>query len=160
MKKFFFLFLLFLIISIHGQEKALLNKGEITIPIGQKIILQPEIRNNTIIGFTMIQDQKTSDSIDLMEMFKNLERDKITDNSIEMTFSEAHMMNNPIFVLITVQKTGKKMNFKAKMRLKGSSSYRSTSIVPVISNATSVEQWKDPIDSIILYDFELESIKK
>jgi hypothetical protein len=160
MKKFFLLFSLFLIISIHGQEKVLLNKGEITIPIGQKIILQPEIRNNTIIGFTMIQDQKTIDSIDLMEMFKNLEKDKITDNSIEMTFSEAYMTNTPLFVLITVQKTGKKMNFKAKMRLKGSSTYTSTSILPVISNATSVEQWKDPIDSIILYDFKLEPFKK
>ncbi|MFP3596617.1 hypothetical protein [Chryseobacterium sp. SIMBA_029] len=160
MKKFFFLLSLFLIISIQGQEKVLLNKGEITIPIGQKIILQPKIRNNIIIGFTMVQDQKAIDSIDLMEMFKNLERDKITDNSIEMTFSEAQMMNTPLFVLITVQKTGKKMNFKAKMRLKGGSSYSSTSIMPVISNATSVEQWKDPIDSIILYDFELEPVKK
>ncbi len=82
-------------------------------------------------------------------------RDETTDNSIEFTFSESEMMGNSIFTLLNIQKTGKTMNFKAKIKLKGTTIYQSTSIMPSSSNAASVEQWRDNIDSIFLYDFEL-----
>lgn len=63
-------------------------------------------------------------------------------------------MTSTMYVLIVIQKQ-EKITFKAKIRLKGNSSYQSTSIMPAISNSVLVEQWKDHIDSIILYDFEL-----
>ncbi len=42
------------------------------------------------------------------------------------------------------------MKFKAKIRLKGTSSYYAASVMPAHSNA-AVEQWKDAVDSILLY---------
>lgn len=91
----------------------------------------------------------------MFDILENFKKDNTTDNSIEFTFSESEMMGNTIFTLLTVQKTGKRMNFKAKIRLKGTTIYQSTSIMPSSSNAASVEQWQDNIDSIFLYGFEL-----
>ncbi|WP_312173980.1 hypothetical protein [Chryseobacterium sp.] len=93
--------------------------------------------------------------MDLFDTLENFKKDEVKDNSIELTFAEGFMMTSTMYVLIVIQKTGKKLLFKAKIRLKGNSSYQSTSIMPAISNSVLVEQWKDHIDSIILYDFEL-----
>ncbi|MCJ8154628.1 hypothetical protein MKJ01_12725 [Chryseobacterium sp. SSA4.19] len=155
MKNTFSLFLILFTVIIHAQEKILLKKGEITIPIGKKVILKPEFKNDKIVNFEMISEENRTERKDMFEMLKSFKKDNIKDNTIEFTFSEAEMMNNPLFILLTIQKTGKKMNFKAKIRLKGSSIYHSTSIMPAHSNVTSIEQWKDTIDSIFLYDFEL-----
>lgn len=157
MKKILALLFLFLITITLAQEKISLNKGEITIPIGKKVILKSELKNNKIITFELIQEQNMTDKPDIFKILKDFKKDVKTDNTIEFTFSEAEMMDTPVFVLMTIQKIGKKMSFKAKIRLKGTSDYRSTSIMPALNNVNSVEQWKDNIDSIILYDFELEN---
>lgn len=156
MKKLLSLLFLFVLLIIQAQEKAVIKKTEITIPIGKKLLLKTHIEGNNITGFEITDEQSISDKPDMMELLKNFEKDKITDNSIEFAFSEAQMMNNPYFILKTVQKTGKKMTFKAKIRLKGSSLYSSTSIMPVGSNSLSLEQWQNNIGSIYLYDFELK----
>lgn len=156
MKKLLSLFFLFVLLIIQAQEKAVIKKTEITIPIGNKLLLKTHIEGNNITGFEINDEQTISDKPDMMEVLKNFEKDKITDNSIEFAFSEAQMMNNPYFILKTVQKTGKKMTFKAKIRLKGSPLYSSTSVMPVGSNSLSLEQWQNNIDSIFLYDFELK----
>lgn len=44
MKKFLSLFILLFIITINAQERVLIKKSEITIPIGKKIILKPEFK--------------------------------------------------------------------------------------------------------------------
>lgn len=157
MKKIFALLFLFLIIITQAQEKVSLNKGEITIPIGKKVTLKPILKENKIISFEFINEQNILDKPDIFKILKDFKKDEKTDNTIEFTFSEAQMMNTPIFTLITIQKTGKKMNFNAKIRLKGTSNYIATSIMPSQNNVTSVEQWKDAIDSIILFDFKLEN---
>ncbi|UKB85437.1 hypothetical protein LF887_07395 [Chryseobacterium sp. MEBOG06] len=156
MKKVLSLFFLFLLLIIQAQEKTAIKKTEITIPIGKKLLLKTHIEGNTINGFEITDEQSISDKPDMMKVLKNFEKDKITDNSIEFTFCEAQMMNNPYFILKTVQKTGKQMTFKAKIRLKGSPLYSSTSIMPVGSNSLSLEQWQNNIDSIFLYDFKLK----
>ncbi|ASK32513.1 hypothetical protein CEY12_21565 [Chryseobacterium sp. T16E-39] len=155
MKKTISLLLLFLIIGIQAQEKTLINKGEITIPIGKKIILKPLLEGDKIVNLEIVKEENITDKIDLMSTLKTFKKDNTTDNSIEFSFSEAKMMDHSLFALITVQKTAKLMTFKAKIRLKGSSLYTSTSIMPVPSNANSVEEWRDTIDSIFLYDFKL-----
>lgn len=158
MKKTLVLLLfLFLITITQAQDKFSLNNGEITIPLGKKIILKSEQKNNKITTFELIQEQNITDKLDIFKMLKDFKKDDKKDNTIEFTFSEAEMMKSPIFVLMTLQKIGKKMSFKAKIRLKGASKYISTSIMPALNNVNSVEQWRDNIDSIILYDFELEN---
>lgn len=155
MKRLLSIVSLFVVIIIQAQEKISFNKGEITIPIGKEILLKPEIKNNKIIGFEAVNEKDITGKIDFFDMLHHFKKDNIKDNSIELLFSEGQLMGAPIFVLNVIQKTGKKMNFKAKIRLKGSSSYQQTSITPAVSNSAHMEQWKDNIDSIILYDFEL-----
>ncbi|MCD0456558.1 hypothetical protein LPB85_14015 [Chryseobacterium sp. LC2016-27] len=155
MKKFLSLFILLFIITVNAQERVLIKKSEITIPIGKKIILKPEFQKNRIINFELVSEENITEKKDMFDMLKNFKRDETKDNSIELTFSESEMMGNSIFTLLTIQKTGKTMNFKAKIKLKGTTIYQSTSIMPSSSNAASVEQWRDNIDSIFLYDFEL-----
>ncbi|WP_445431226.1 hypothetical protein [Chryseobacterium indoltheticum] len=155
MKKFLSLFILLFIITINAQERVLIKKLEITIPIGKKIILKPEFKKNKIINFELVSEENITEKKDMFDMLKNFKRDETKDNSIEFTFSESEMMGNSIFTLLNIQKTGKTMNFKAKIKLKGTTIYQSTSIMPSSSNAASVEQWRDNIDSIFLYDFEL-----
>ena len=155
MKRLLSIVSLFVVIIIQAQEKINFNKGEITIPIGKEILLKPEIKNNKIIGFETVNEKDITGKIDFFDMLHHFKKDNIKDNSIELLFSEGQLMGAPIFVLNVIQKTGKKMNFKAKIRLKGSSSYQQTSITPAVSNSAHMEQWKDNIDSIILYDFEL-----
>lgn len=156
MKKLLSLFFLFLLLIIQAQEKTLIKKAEVTIPIGKKLILKPQIDGHKIISFEITEEQNISEKPDMMNVLKNFEKDQIIDNSIEMVFCEAQMMKSSFFVLKTIQKTGKRMTFKAKIRLKGSPLYSATSIMPVGSNSLSFEQWKDTIDSIFLYDFELQ----
>lgn len=155
MKKFLSILALFLIILISAQEKISLNKGEITIPIGKKILLKPEIKNNKITSFEIVKEENVNEQIDLFDVLENFKKDEIKDNSIELIFAEGFMMTSATYVLMVVQKTGKKLLFKAKIRLKDNSLYQSTSIMPAVSNTAHIEQWKDHIDSIILYDFEL-----
>jgi hypothetical protein len=155
MKKLLSIISLFLILFIQAQEKITLTKGEITIPIGKKILLKPEIKDNKITNFEVIKEENAAEEIDIFDVLETFKKDNVNDNSIEITFSEAQMMTTPIYALVLVQKTGKQMLFKAKIRLKGDSSYQPTSIMPSASNAVHVEQWKDTIDSIILYDFKL-----
>lgn len=155
MKKLLSIITVFLIILTSAQEKISLNKGEITVAIGKKILLKPEIKNNKIISFEIIKEDNITQKVDLFDTLENFKKDEVKDNSIEITFAEGFMMTSTMYVLIVIQKTGKKLLFKAKIRLKGNSSYQSTSIMPAISNSVLVEQWKDHIDSIILYDFEL-----
>ncbi|MFP3593889.1 hypothetical protein [Chryseobacterium sp. SIMBA_038] len=155
MKKIFALLFLFLLTIIQAQEKTSLNKGEITIPIGKKLLLKPEFKGNKIINFEIIKEENLTEKIDLFDNLENFKKDNIKDNSIELTFSEAQMMTSSVYALLTIQKTGKKMIFKAKIRLKGDNQYQSTSILPSASNSSHVEQWQDNIDSIILSDFEL-----
>lgn len=155
MKKFLSIVSLLLILIIQAQEKVALNKGEITIPIGKKILLKPEIKNNKIISFEVNKEENIPEKVDFFDVLHKYKKDNVKDNSIELLFCEGHLMGSPIFTLNVIQKTGKKMMFKAKIRLKGTSSYQSTSIMPAISNSAHMEQWKDNIDSIILYDFTL-----
>lgn len=156
MKRFFLLITFFLAIAAQSQDKVSVNKQEITIPIGKKITLKAEIKENKIINFKTVDEQNITEKIDLLEALKSFEKDDIKDNSIEFVFSETQMMNSSLIALKTIQKTGKRMTFKAKIRLKGTSSYQPTSIIPIVSNATSIEEWRDDIDSILLYDFQLE----
>lgn len=155
MKRLLSVVSLFLILIIQAQEKITLNKGEITLPIGKKVLLKPEIKNNTISKFKIAKEENITEKIDFFDMLRNYKKDDVKDNSVELLFSEGQLMGAPIFVLNVIQKTGRNMIFKAKIRLKGSSSYQSTSITPSVSNTAHMEQWKDNIDSIILYDFEL-----
>ncbi|MCS4302152.1 hypothetical protein [Chryseobacterium sp. BIGb0232] len=156
MKKLLFIFSLFLAFFVKAQEKIMIKKNEITIPIGKKVMLNPQTEGNKIVNFEITDEQSITDKVDMMDLLKNFKKDNITDNSIEFIFSEAQMMNTPYFILKTIQKTGKKMTFKAKIRLKGSPLYSSTSIIPVVNNAISLEQWQNNIDSIFLYDFVLQ----
>lgn len=157
MKKLLFFLFLFSTFIIQAQEKTIIKKGEITIPIGRKIILKPQIQGDKMVSFEITDEQNISEKVDMMNILQNFEKDSTTDNSIEFLFCEAQMMNNPYFILKTIQKTGKQMTFKAKIRLKGSPLYSSTSIMPIASNAMSFEQWQNNIDSIFLYDFELNN---
>ncbi|WP_307449169.1 MULTISPECIES: hypothetical protein [Chryseobacterium] len=156
MKKFLYIIALFSISLFQAQENIILKKNEITIPLGKKVILTPELEERTIIGFKKVSEDKVMEKQDMLQILKNFKRSDVNDNTIEFTFSESEMMKSPIITLVTVQKTGKKMSFKAKIRLKGSPLYQPTSIVPAHSNVVSVEQWQDAIDSIFLYDFKLE----
>ncbi|WP_294205452.1 hypothetical protein [uncultured Chryseobacterium sp.] len=156
MKKHLYIVALFFTFLIQAQENIIIKKNEITIPLGKKIILIPELEEHTVIRFKKVSEDKVTEKQDMFQVLKNFKKSDVNDHTIEFTFSESEMMKSPIITLVTVQKTGKKMSFKAKIRLKGSPLYQPTSIVPAHSNVVSVEQWNDPVDSIFLYDFKLE----
>ncbi|WP_294215230.1 hypothetical protein [uncultured Chryseobacterium sp.] len=156
MKKHLYIVALFFTFLIQAQENIIIKKNEITIPLGKKIILIPELEEHTVIRFKKVSEDKVTEKQDMFQVLKNFKKSDVNDHTIEFTFSESEMMKSPIITLVTVQKTGKKMSFKAKIRLKGSPLYQPTSIVPAHSNVFSVEQWNDTVDSIFLYDFKLE----
>ncbi|WP_294278093.1 hypothetical protein [uncultured Chryseobacterium sp.] len=156
MKKHLYIVALFFTFLIQAQENIIIKKNEITIPLGKKIILIPELEEHTVIRSKKVSEDKVTEKQDMFQVLKNFKKSDVNDHTIEFTFSESEMMKSPIITLVTVQKTGKKMSFKAKIRLKGSPLYQPTSIVPAHSNVVSVEQWNDPVDSIFLYDFKLE----
>lgn len=156
MKKLFFFLLLCTFSLLFSQEKTIIKGAEITIPIGKKLILNPKIVDGKIESFGLKKEEDIKETLNMMSFLTSFEKDNKVDNSIEINFSKATMGTSESYILYMIQKTGKKLTYKAKIRLKDSEIYTPTSIVPVISNAASFEQWRNNIDSIFLYDFVLE----
>jgi hypothetical protein len=58
-------------------------------------------------------------------------------------------------MLVTKNPYTKDLRFRAAARLKGQKDYFETSIVPVKSGLFGIELWGDPIEELVLFDFEL-----
>jgi hypothetical protein len=48
------------------------------------------------------------------------------------------------------------LSYKAKIRTKPGGKYSETSIMPIFPNIYGIEMWPYKIESIVLYDFELQ----
>lgn len=153
LKLLFFVFL-FGFTSFAQSQKSLVNNNELTIPINTELKLNIKENNGIFSNFTIVNESKIENPMDMMSVLQNTERKEINSDDIDFKFSEADFMGSKIYILTTVQHFKNPIIFKAKIRLKGSNNYIETSIVPKIPNVFSVEQWNDPLDSIILSDFK------
>ncbi len=155
MKHIPYLFLaLFFSIQICSQNLKI-NNNEITIPINTELKISVKNIDNKLSDFKLINESKIDKPIDMMDALKNIEKKEIISDEIEIKFSNAELMNSKLIILTTLHHLTTPITFKAKIKIKGDTNYRETSIVKKIPNVFSVEQWQDDIDSIFLYDFKI-----
>ena len=60
-----------------------------------------------------------------------------------------------MLILATKNPFPKNLKFRALTRLKGRKDSFETSIVPVVANLASFELWQEPIEELVLYEFQL-----
>ena len=58
-------------------------------------------------------------------------------------------------LLVTKNPFGETLRFRALAKVKGSSTYFETSILPISAKLSSYESWQDDIETLILFDFSL-----
>ncbi|KIA89088.1 hypothetical protein [Kaistella jeonii] len=152
---FYIFFTLLLSFKIQAQnEKSVAKNNEITIPIGTELKLNVKENNGKFSNFKIISESKITNPIDMMSTLEKIEKKEIVSDDIDFKFSQADFMGSKLVILTTVQNFTKPIIFKAKIRIKGNNEYVETSIVQKAPHVFSVEQWQDPIDSIILSDFK------
>lgn len=115
MKKLFFFLLLCSFTLLFSQEKTIIKGAEITIPIGKKLILNPKIVDGKIKSFEIQKEEDIKETLNMMSFLTSFERDNKVDNSIEIAFSKATMGTSESYILYMIQKTGKKLTYKAKI---------------------------------------------
>lgn len=72
----------------------------------------------------------------------------------------ACQMEPKLFLLILRNRLSKALRYRAVVRLKGRSEFVETSlIVPVMTGLSSYESWQDPIEELVLFDFQLTDEK-
>lgn len=154
-------FTLFFSFKITAQnQKSFVKNNEVTIPIGTELKLNLKESNGEFSNFKIISESKITKPINMMSTLKKIEKKEIVSDDIDFKFSQADFMGSKLVILTTVQNLNKPIIFKAKIRIKGNNDYLETSIVPKAPNIFSVEQWQDPVDSIILSDFKIRRLIK
>jgi len=151
---FYFFFAFFFSVQIFSQNLKISN-GEITIPINTELKITVQKINNKLSDFKLINESKIEKPINMIDALANITKKDIVSDEIEFKFSNADLMGSKIIILTTVQHLKSPITFKAKIKIKGGTKYYETSIVKKIPNVFSVEQWRDDIESVFLYDFKI-----
>jgi len=144
---------------ILGQETILLSvtPNEIEISIDHKITVSTKLNNTTINDLKLIKKVKIKKPLDALSHLENTKKKKeIISDKITFEFAHADFLGHPVIILTTLHHFEKAISFKAKIKIKDREDYIETSILTKHPNVISIEQWKDDIESIILYDFKLE----
>ena len=100
----------------------------------------------------MIQFKQQGDILSEPKLVKNAAEDK-PGISVELR------QKDEILTLIVKNRFSKILRYRAAARLKGRKEYVETSIVPVMAGLFSFENWQDPIEELILFDFKLTDEK-
>ena len=152
----FLLTIVFCLQTFAQDQKIVLKKNEITIPLNTELKITVKVDNDLLTDFKLISQKSIITKIDLISILEGIEKKDIISNEIEFKFSEADFMGSGIIVLTTLQHLNKPIIFKAKIKIKGTAAYTETSIVPKHPNVFSIEQWRDDIEYIFLYDFKIQ----
>jgi len=140
---------IFLISSLNllGQEQAIVERGKIILPIKRELNLKAKVKNGKIIKFKIVKERALMEPSEFMSSMEE-KPDSFDDIYISFNISDFGIL------LKVVHKLEKPIIFKAKIKIKGRQNFIETSIYPSHPNVISVEQWKDDIEKIELYDFK------
>jgi hypothetical protein len=108
-------------------------QDKVTIRLGSSLLVQFEQKGSKLFNPNVVE--------------------KPDDKSPTPSFHFRQMGDN--LMLVTKNPFPKDLRFRAAARLKGQKTYFETSIVPVKSGLFGVELWGDPIEELVLFDFEL-----
>jgi len=141
--------LIFLIstLTLIGQEKTSFKKGKIIIPIKKELNLKTQIKKEKIVKFEIIEEK---DLTEPSEFMNSMEEKPESFNDIYIKFNKSDFGT----LLTVIHKLEKSIIYKAKIKIKGRQDLVETSIHPCYPNVISVEQWRDDIEKIELYDFK------
>jgi len=144
------LILLFFIISsftLFGQEQTKIKKGKISVPIKKELNLKAQIKKGKIIKFEIIEEKVLTEPSEFMSSMDE-KPDSFDDIYIKFNKSDFGIL------LTVIHKLEKPIIYRAKIKIKGHQDLVDTSIHPCYPNVISVEQWRDDIEKIELYDFK------
>lgn len=141
--------LIFLIstFTLLGQEQTEINKGKIIIPIKKELNLKVKIKKERIVKFEIIEEKDVTEPSEFMSSMEE-KPENFDDIYIKFNKSDFGML------LTVIHKLEKPIIYKAKIKIKGRHDLVETSIHPCYPNVISVEQWRDNIEKIELYDFK------
>jgi hypothetical protein len=141
--------LIFLIstFTLLGQEQTKINKGKIIVPIKKELNLKVEIKKERIVKFKIIEEKNVTEPSEFMSSMEE-KPENFDDIYIKFNKSDFGML------LTVIHKLEKPIIYKAKIKIKGRQNLVETSIHPCYPNVISVEQWRDEIEKIELYDFK------
>ncbi len=140
----------------HAQNNTPgIKSGEIRIPLNTTLRITV-VQNNGALQQPEILETGTLDQpIDVMEAMKGSRAQAKEAQEIAFTFGDADFMGSKYIVLNTLHHLKDPIIFKARIKIKGFSEEVETSIVSIPPNALSVEQWRDDIEYIVLYDLKV-----
>jgi hypothetical protein len=134
-------------LTLFGQTQSEIQKGKITIPIKTEINFSFKEKRGKFKNFEIIAEKDLTEPSKLMnamsEKPENFE-------GISIKFNESDFG----IILILIHKLKEPIIYKARIKIKGRSGLVDTTIHPSHPNVLSIEQWKDDIEAIELFDFE------
>lgn len=142
------LMLLIFTTTLFGQEQTKVEKGKILLPLKKEVNLKVNIKNKKIKEFEIVTEKNLSGPSEFMSSID--EKPEIFDD-IYIKFNTSDFG----ILLTLIHKLDKPIIYKAKIKIKGTEEFITTSIHPCYPNVISVEQWSSDIEMIELYDFEL-----
>lgn len=147
--------MLLMCIRIIAQDTELKIDNEvITMPLNKEIRISADVEDGMLHNFKILNHAKVHKPIDMMKILDDVEKIDIKSNEIELKFCYANVLESQFVVLTVLHHLEKPIVFKAKIQLKGRKDYIETTIITKHPNVLSIEQWKDEIESIILFDFK------
>jgi hypothetical protein len=144
-----FIIFIFLIstLTVFGQEQTKIQKGKIFIPIKKELNLKAQIKKEDIVEFEILEEKDLSQP---SEFITSMEEKPESFDDIYIKFNKSDFG----ILLTVIHKFENPIIYKAKIKIKGQQDLVETSIHPCYPNVISVEQWRDEIEKIELYDFK------
>ncbi|MEM6893699.1 MAG: hypothetical protein AAGD88_06255 [Bacteroidota bacterium] len=143
------LILFFLVLAgpLLGQETTKITEGKIVIPLKKELNLKAELKGDKIVGFEIVEDTSL---IEPSEFMMSLDQKPKEFEDIYINFNESDFG----ILLTLVHRFERPIIYKARIKIRGRKNPVETSIQPSYPGVFSVEQWRDEIEEIELYDFE------
>ena len=154
MKKFFFLFAFFSLISFAQENKV---DSTLAFPIGSKFILSMETKDN--INYTYkVKNFEIYQNIVTYFKTEKLFAEKPEENTIEIIFCYGKPFDNSTekdykTVLLLRNNTKVALSYNALIKLPDKEDFTNTSTLPIVPKARGTEIWPYPIEAIGLINF-------
>lgn len=157
MKKIVLLLIASLATSVLlGQgNRVYVSADTIKLPINSSVLVKADINGLALSNFRLAEEATVEEAMNVMKELREFKKENIVSDELELKFCNADFFGSSCIVLTTVHHFDKSIFFKAKIRAKGKESYVETSIVEKIPNIFSIEEWRDDIEDIVLYDFRM-----
>ena len=124
--------------EIKKEENKFVYGESIKLFLGDSILVETKVINNLIKDFKLVN--KIADSSKTMKI-------KFDYSNFGMQKSSILTISNPFELTL---------KYKARIKYFNRDKYSETSIIPILPKIFAFEMWPEKLESIILYDFELE----